>query len=1076
MNKLTVSATRADYSTSPIKFKHPITGDFVTGVLVTGTSNRYQVVMSDIAAATYSLFECELDGARFVFNNPVTVVGADAGMDGFSFLLPTGGKASVGIKKGTSLVRTLYSQEQLNAGAIYWDGRDDAGNVVADAATCTVVVESNQLTVTWNGAHIGNTSADKVGLATHHAFQGMYGMACAGDHVYYCCNYYEGRNSTFKFHKDDVQHKLDVAYKPTNAQGTTHVATDGVNVYWAGFDSLAGWNTFVFATKCADDMETAFAQGEPFVCVYGRTYDSAISVVRGSESTRYQGMSRGEIAELRAQEHQAEPYYAAQDDFSHTITGLAVMASGNYLFVARAKAGVVQVHDKTTGVLVQTLAGLSFPRHLSVSGTTLFMVTAANTVAGYPINDDGTLGSASVSIAGITQPLALNASATEVAVCDGSPERVSRYSAATGQLLSQLGGNGSYTSSPEVANDKFYFVDRNYLDGNTFRTFVAYAPDGSLWVNDAGNQRAQHYSPQNTYLERLMFLPHSYSVVAVRNSPTRVFNEYLEFAIDYSKDLQDGGWELVRNYRGAIPQDYTQDHIAGVFQSAVTLSNGRTYGLLRNTVLNQPVLVEIPTDGPLRITDTFFPASDGSYFTETGEYHRSGGQFVPGGTFQVYKRPLTGFDSSNNPVWGAETVLVPHGPVLGTEPIGTGNLPKGQALANGNIVFFDSEGERGTGAQRRGHGYHLGAMDPATGNFVWQAAPATWRRYNGPFPDKGQFDIGNLGETPYQSGRDNAAYAGGDVLVAENIILWGYHGEGWQDSQTNMWNMYSSEGLFLGQFGALKNPQLPGMAGNVYSCTVVKVNGKLYLYHNDESVRGAVHRWEIGGLDTITRSALPLAAASMPSAASSSLMLGVPPRTSLADGVAGWTRVPAIDTSAAYAVTNYQTLDFLNPDILLRIQGNSSLVVSRDLQSLLPAGTVNGYTLSGILNFLDFAPSTSATNRMDLQVLDDTGKVIVQVTRKLIDYPNNIPLVLNEQPAKVYSLSDWEIIPQSCRFAISVAGAGVTLMYNGSTSAVIPMLDSAANWQKPSALRLRCISATGDTYSLYAAVTAFTVN
>ena len=139
---------------------------------------------------------------------------------------------------------------------------------------------------------------------------------------------------------------------------------------------------------------------------------------------------------------------------------------------------------------------------------------------------------------------------------------------------------------------------------------------------------------------------------------------------------------------------------------------------------------------------------------------------------------------------------------MGIEPIGTGNLPKGQTTESGKVIFFDNEGDRGIGDQRRGHGYHLGAI-PAGGNtFSWQAAPATWRKYDGIFPHKGEFDTGNNGETPYQPGRDNVAYLGGDVYVSGNWITYGYHGEGWDDSQTNMYNMFSDTGLFALQFGA----------------------------------------------------------------------------------------------------------------------------------------------------------------------------------------------------------------------------------------------------------------------------------
>src|SRR5690606_24012588 len=85
-----------------------------------------------------------------------------------------------------------------------------------------------------------------------------------------------------------------------------------------------------------------------------------------------------------------------------------------------------------------------------------------------------------------------------------------------------------------------------------------------------------------------------------------------------------------------------------------------------------------------------------------------------------------------------------------------------------------------------------------------------------------------------------------------------HHGEFWKNSQTNYWQHYLDIGLMVGQFGinnlegeATNKEAYAQGAGNVFSSTVVKVGSDYYIYHNDESVHGGVHRWKITGLNTI---------------------------------------------------------------------------------------------------------------------------------------------------------------------------------------------------------------------------------
>ena len=110
-------------------------------------------------------------------------------------------------------------------------------------------------------------------------------------------------------------------------------------------------------------------------------------------------------------------------------------------------------------------------------------------------------------------------------------------------------------------------------------------------------------------------------------------------------------------------------------------------------------------------------------------------------------------------------------------------------------------------------------------------------------------------------------------------VIVGFNGEGWRGGQANQWLHYDgATGLFLGQFGTVNGVHdlphssfdyvgggyaTPGSAGNSFGAILVQVPGDgadatavpsiasdaLYLYHNDESVHGGVHRWRVSGLD-----------------------------------------------------------------------------------------------------------------------------------------------------------------------------------------------------------------------------------
>ncbi|UFH53114.1 PA14 domain-containing protein [Spirosoma sp. KNUC1025] len=207
------------------------------------------------------------------------------------------------------------------------------------------------------------------------------------------------------------------------------------------------------------------------------------------------------------------------------------------------------------------------------------------------------------------------------------------------------------------------------------------------------------------------------------------------------------------------------------------------------------------------------------------------------------RKPLTGFDGANNPLWGSETTLATTPLTTSDDPLYYGNqikLRAGEVTASNVVVAFD-----GSKASTK---YHLGGIRLSDNKWLWRTAVNTHWAYTGAYPADGSYDVGNGVNT-----------TGIAQQVNGRVILWGYHGEFWKASQTNKYQLVYDNGLFLGQFGTTRSEtdaggqEVPpaGMAGNAFSGSLVKVGDDLYYYHNDENYHSGIHRWKIAGLNTI---------------------------------------------------------------------------------------------------------------------------------------------------------------------------------------------------------------------------------
>jgi hypothetical protein len=798
--------------------------------------------------------------------------------------------------------------------------------------------------------------------------------------------------------------------------------------------------------------------------------------------------------------------------------------------------------DKRSGALVQKIA-MATAAGLAVDPQDNVWIIDSNGgaphVDKFSVNTDGTLTFAA-AITSLVQPLAVAVSPdnTLVLVADGDvAEQVQAYSASSPSSLPlwTLGQTGGYANGPDVSDDKFFFddlmwPDRKYTVGQRReRTFIAFQPDGTFWVGDTTNFRVQHYASDRTLLGRLMAFPALYNVQTVQGEPTRLLANYLELKIDYDKPLgaDNSSWTLVKNWRWGIPDIYLEYN--GGVVTPVTMSNGRTYAMMRHAVYStdgdlttdpqqdRHVIVELAPTG-LRFTGVNV-GLDGCgtdniwdwYYWYLGPDGSCRGVFTPGGAGsptgvgqQWRMQPVTGFDASNNPIWGAQTTVVE------TAAYASGDVWVGET---GSPWAVTTTGVVGAYAGGLGLGHHFGGVDTKTGKWLFKVAPATGRGHVAltQFPTDGAFDTGN----------DVTANTGGMAFATGRSFFLDYYGENWSGGETNKYNHFFDDGLMVGQFGSInyfnyalnhvENPDpIPGQAGNACagpgSCSLVTApNGSVYIYHGDESQHGGVHRWRIDNLSSITEQKIALTfdgtQLPLPLPPGIDLLKGVPHMTQqmrndplygmpvtdlfptpLVDGANGWHRNPSTD-GAGWSVSTgarvYRRDE--SADIFTAFSGtNHTASVTRDLLASTDPATATwsldvdlGYSGAGGMSNLnqgEIDDGIADSHGEYFEVVDDADKVIARFYAKALPSGDR-QMFANGAPASQGQSS--QLLDLLYRTAphlnITTKNGQLTFTFGPYSPVTTPPLDPASNWQRPSALRVRCwmgISDYGKTLDL----------
>jgi hypothetical protein len=508
------------------------------------------------------------------------------------------------------------------------------------------------------------------------------------------------------------------------------------------------------------------------------------------------------------------------------LSGLAVQQTSNLLAVSVAPDNEVYLLDKRTGATLNSIT-VTNPTGLAFApDNSLWVIANSNSVIQFA-NVNASPAQATV-MSGFSDAQAVAVCPTNaniILVADaGSSMQVKAFNSSGSSLWTYGLAGGYQTNGVAVQTNKFWFAGT--------QTYLCFEPDGSFWVGDNGNFRNLHFDVNHNYIEQIMLQPYTYLTSFDGNNPSRVFDEFLEFSVDYSKPLATS-WKLVNNWRVNVPANNIYPYSPGL-ASVETLTNGRTYALIVDIEANAAerdyeVCELVPTNG-LRMTGLF----------PLGEYTNSSYQTIDlgpdgsarsvniqgGGFWQI--APLLGFDATNNPIWATSNFTALASASTGsTDPVprpgGNGQLRV--SISTNNVLISNDNSIN--------NGYHLGGILVGTTNWLWKTWPV------GTLNGMGNYDISN-----------GVNYAGDVATVAGRNIVAGYHGEFWRDAEASQHFHYYDDGLFVGEFGAdnvgLSPYEKPkaGEQGNSICDGILTTNGNYYVWACDEEAN-APARWNL---------------------------------------------------------------------------------------------------------------------------------------------------------------------------------------------------------------------------------------
>ncbi|GAB3317968.1 hypothetical protein GCM10027299_09390 [Larkinella ripae] len=953
-----------------------------------------------------------------------------------SFVLLDTSNVSFGAFRGDTLIKTIASGLRLPPGKYrtdtLWDGLgEDSLEVVNGTYQIKALV--NNVTAEFQGT-VGNTSLAKSGNTVWHSGNPFTSFAVpTGNYFYAGVGYAENEPGHFKGLKTNIQERINVI--PTEGMVVRYIDYDGSKVYWAGQDHSPS-KFGVIATNLSNDAQASLAGG------VSQTWQQTV--------------------------------YSSVIFQSTPITGLAVQKTGNYYFVSDSANNRVISYHKT--VNSPTSYTITNPQDgVCDAAGNLWLIYNTTSVGKFTVTGGVISTTPVVTLSGLVSPRAIDISpdGSTIAIGDaGTRQTVRRFSTTTGAETTQLGRPGGYYVSSTVEDDRFMFfnpkdiykapevVAINY--GGTI-PWLSYTPEGTLWVGDAGNARALHFNTADLLTEYIQQLGFNYSVQVNLTDSSRVYSNYLEFKVDYSKPFgpNTGAWKLSRNWAAGVTQAMDDQYIR--MKNTITYSNGLTYCFFKSGTNLQ--LYELVAGGNVRPTGIIVTGFNWRIMPDGSLLQI--GQNTVGTSATITRRLLTGY-SGNNPVY-ANPITVVNSPALTVDdPASGGGGHKTFGVTASGKYYIWSHDRLNT-TTYRGRGYHLGFIRST--KWLAKTAKATYLLYQGNFPRDGRYEIGN-----------SINNAGSFSQALDNLVIYGFQGENWkvnQSGQTNIYTVYHDSGLFVSTFGVTgleanesgNRDAYPGMAGNANNGGITRSGNNYYLYHADEFWRGGISRWELLGLKSvklITRDFVKSGSITMPAKPYVDLMAGLPRNDTLRNNTAGWTRFPEKDTintalNRRWMVVTRRTTYLDEENDLLIVNRPLTNGLTTWVKRSLSGSTQNNWTITGKFGYPEVAEQFD--NFID--VLDNNDRVITRISRPQGSPATNMSIQLNGNV--VVSGNNGLLgfrYSQNRPFSIKVNGSVITMVYDKYPPVTTTVFDPLANPNRPTTLRFQSYSATQTAHQL----------
>lgn len=859
---------------------------------------------------------------------------AVSGSLSLGYTLPYAAKTSAGVYRTSDgvLVRTLWSAENRPAGpnSLTWDGNDDYGAALSGtSADYHVQILYHNVAYTWEGA-IGNTTdVAKYGTASeHNGFRNWHSVAFdpQGRGAFAAMGYNEGQQLMIYWDQANPNStRWPVGHQPDTFSSMVDVATDGNYVYWAqGGAHYRDWGkqekNFVTVTSVSDAVYQKTNSSLP-----NQTSETSPRTTLKLPHTTFQNSSGYPDQMWNVLDFSFNDWCDGPNSWPcpdgerdgiifDRISSVAVQITGNLLFSAHSDTGVIKKFNKATAEALGSFS-VSSPKDMAINplNDDQLWVVSGNTVKLYT-NLGATNPTLSRTISGFSDPIAVAVSPVTgyVVVADGGTSQQLKAYDTGGTSRWTYGTAGGYNST----NGSLVTPDKFMMEG---KTFIAFEPDGDLWVGDNGNYRAIKYSHSNTdgivydstdTKNLVAYVPgaSNYMMSVDTGDSSRVFSGWREFQVDWTRPFNQS-WKLLRNYTKLVPAIGTPNPLTPGFREVATLPENtgnptgpkRTFAeVLYKDITGNPnpgsYIFEILPNSVRKTNAPYIILGGGSGAGETlgKRWYSQDGSYrnvtKSGSTQTVSIQRYLGVDANKNPIFSSPTTLESYpantyDPAEGNDYPEMSMLPYAPSVTasstyQGGIVLHSNEdavqeidGVKSIrNDQLSPNQYHLGVVKG--GKWMWKALrTGSWHVFGRTLTATPREDVyhlwGNTEANPLTSGRA--------VVGGHNIII-NYYGEFFRPAtsdnnfqgQAGQYIHYYDNGLFVGRFGTPNNVsdkffKPKGASGNAHYQHIVEANGETFLLHSDESAHSGIHVWNIEGANNIGVLKVPFVGVANPS-------------------------------------------------------------------------------------------------------------------------------------------------------------------------------------------------------------------